>query len=149
MQRFAWLALCGAVLSGCNYTVYHQPGKTIEDRDRDLLRCDVRALKQAPVATELRYQAPVLRERKICDNNGNCITDTYWSDPEPYTVDVNEPLRARIKKQCILDKGYTEVSLPKCETGDSVSIPARMGQLGAQSCLVRDQRGTLRIGNAR
>lgn len=147
MQRFAWLALCGAVLSGCNYTVYHQPGKTIQDRERALVHCDVKALKEAPVASEIRYTAPQLEERKICDNKGNCIIDTYWSTPDPYTVDVNETLRHRIKEQCMIQRGYDKVSLPKCENGSAVSIPARMGKLGPQSCVVRSQGGTLRISD--
>ncbi|MCG7492187.1 hypothetical protein [Thalassobius sp. Cn5-15] len=145
MQRFAWLALCGAVLSGCNYTVYHQPGKTIEDRDRDLVRCEVRALREAPVATEIRYHPPVKRERKICDHKDRCITDHYWTDPEPYTVDVNERLRVRVKEQCMLNKGYNEVTLPRCERGQPVAVPARMTGIAPNACIYRGQSGKSQV----
>lgn len=151
MQRFVWLALCGALLSGCNYTLYHQAGKTIEDRERDLVRCDVRALKQAPVATEIRYTAPVQRERKICidqKKKETCVTEHYWTKPEPYTVDVNQELRSRVKEQCMHDKGYHEVSLPRCERGQAVALSARMPGLGPQSCVIRTQSGALQVATA-
>lgn len=145
MQRFALVALCGVLLSGCNYTVYHQAGKSVQDRDRDITNCDVQALRDAPVQTQIRYTAPQPRERKICDDKGNCLTETYWTRPEPYTVDINEDLRSRVKAQCIMDQGYSQVSLPMCDNGTSVSVPVTMTGISAKSCVVR-VNGKLQVG---
>lgn len=148
MQRFALIAASSFIaLAGCNYTLYHQVGKSFAERDADVTRCDVIALREAPVETQILFTPPRQEQRTICDDAGNCITETYWTKPEPYTVDPNEELRDRVALQCMLDKGYQQISLPSCEDGQALSVPAKMTNITRNSCVVRVKGGALRIAN--
>ena len=146
MPRFALIAATSFIaLAGCNYTLYHQAGKSFAERDADVTRCDVIALRKAPVETQILFTPPRQEERTICDDDGNCITETYWTKPEPYTVDPNKELRERVAMQCMLDKGYQQISLPSCDDGKTLSVPTKMTNIGPNSCAVRLKGGAVRI----
>ena len=146
MPRFALIAATSFIaLAGCNYTLYHQAGKSFAERDADVTRCDVIALRKAPVETQILFTPPRQEERTICDDDGNCITETYWTKPEPYTVDPNKELRERVAMQCMLDKGYQQISLPSCDDGQTLSVPTKMTNIGPNSCAVRLKGGAVRI----
>lgn len=146
MPRFALIAATSFIaLAGCNYTLYHQAGKSFAERDADVTRCDVIALRKAPVETQILFTQPRQEERTICDDDGNCITETYWTKPEPYTVDPNKELRERVAMQCMLDKGYQQISLPSCDDGQTLSVPTKMTNIGPNSCAVRLKGGAVRI----
>lgn len=147
MQRFALFSIMTLALSGCNYTIYHQAGKSFAERDQDILACEVEALAKAPVANQIRYSAPERAERQICDDADNCITEVYWTEPVPFEVDVNEDLRARVTQQCMITKGYQQVELPTCDSGQTYSVPAQMTSLGPNACLVRIKGGSFHIAN--
>ena len=146
MPRFALIAATSFIaLAGCNYTLYHQAGKSFAERDADVTRCDIIALRKAPVETQILFTPPRQEERTICDDDGNCITETYWTKPEPYTVDPNKELRERVAMQCMLDKGYQQISLPSCDDGQTLSVPTKMTNIGPNSCAVRLKGGAVRI----
>lgn len=135
-----------AVLAGCGpVTVYHKPDASFAQLDRDLLSCQASALKQAPVANEIRQSPSYYRPgRRVC-HDGNCYhTRGYWVRGEIYTVDVNRPLRLKLQRSCMIDNGYSEVEAQRCPAGTPRPKADSLGALvtpTGNECAVPVQNG--------
>jgi len=151
-MRLIPLLLLPVLLASCApLSIYHKPGVSVARMERDTLDCEVSALRAAPVATQVRREPPTfVPARQVCDAAGNCRTQPgYWVQGAIYTVDVNAPLRARVEDQCMIDKGYSPVTLPACSQAVAQSLPAArtvtLPPLGPNSCVVRNQSGSWQI----
>ena len=149
-----WIALaCICVASAClPLRTYYAEGVSFATLERDNTRCDVAALRDAPVANVVRQGPPRFIRRQKCDSNGHCRSSGgYWVPGEVYTVDVNAALRARVKGQCMADRGYQPVELPACPPGVADAAPpgpsAVLPRLTPQSCAIRREGGGFRIVN--
>jgi predicted small lipoprotein YifL len=142
------LAACGPV------TVFYRPDATVARLNTDRTECEVQALRDAPVANQVRQGAPYFVPRdRFCDSRGRChIAGGYWVPGEIYTVDVNEDLRGRVYQQCMGTRGYTEVRLPRCPQSVARTVPVTsettMPRITQQSCVIRTGSGTYQIVNA-
>ena len=140
------LAACASPLS-----IYYRPGVSVARMQTDQTRCQVSALRDAPVATQVRQHPPIyLPGRRICDSSGACYTEPgYWVDGGIYTVDPNADLRARLETMCMAAKGYQPVSIPPCPSAVAEAVtPARTRQLptlSENSCAIRNQDGSWQI----
>jgi hypothetical protein len=144
------LALITLVLTGClPVTTYYAEGVSTAQLERDRTRCDVQALREAPVANQTQQSAPSYVPRRVCNAAGQCYDrGGYWIPGEFYTVDVNASLRSRIKDLCMTDRGYQSIELPACPQGVAQAAPPGpstvLPRLNDQSCAIRTDGG-LRI----
>ncbi|MFS4583279.1 hypothetical protein [Phaeobacter sp. C3_T13_0] len=129
------LAACGPV------PVYYRAGADVAQRDADLLTCEVNALRDAPVANQIRQNPPIYRPgREIC-RNGRCYHQSgYWEDGNIYTVDVNADLRKRVEQTCMAQKGYQSVAVNRCpqSVANTVGAPraTALPVLDENSCAI-------------
>ena len=151
-MRPVFLMLFCAALAGCApLSIYHKPGVSVTRMQSDQTNCEVAALRDAPVATQIRQRPPVfVPPRKICDAAGTCYTEPgYWVQGEIYTVDVNADLRGRVQTQCMAQKGYQPVSIPLCSASLARAAPpgqtTTLPRLTEQSCAIRNRDGTWQI----
>lgn len=131
---------------------YYAEGVRFADLERDNTACDVIALRDAPVANVVRQGPPQYIRRRHCDSSGNChVSGGYWVPGDIYTVDVNAGLRARVKGQCMADRGYRPVELPACPPGVADAAPEGIStvlpRLTPQSCAIRREGGGFRVVN--
>ncbi|EEX10627.1 putative lipoprotein [Ruegeria lacuscaerulensis ITI-1157] len=132
-------------------SLYYREGDTVARMQQETTQCQVQALKDAPVANQLRQGPPVYWPgRTYCDGRGHCYrTGGWWEPGRVYTVDVNEGLRNRVEAQCMARKGYRPVSLPPCKQAQKRSVPARrttrLPPLGSNSCFVKFDDGSFQI----
>ncbi|MEW2913510.1 hypothetical protein [Leisingera sp. JC11] len=137
----ALAAACGPL------PVYYKQGAEVSRLQSDELTCATQALKDAPVANEIRQHPPVYYPgRQVC-HGGNCYyRPGYWVDGGIYTVDVNKPLRRRLEKSCMASKGYQQIALKRC-TQRSAAAPAgpRLAPLTEASCAQRNRDGSVII----
>lgn len=152
MRVSAISLLCFAlVLTACApLRIYHKPGVPVARWQSDTTRCEVRALRDAPVANQVRQQPPVyVPPRQICDRTGACrLTGGYWYPGEIYTVDVNAGLRRLVETQCMAERGYVPVDIPRCP--DGLTVRGRttvLPPLTEGSCFVRFEDGGFAIVN--
>jgi len=149
-MRAPFVALALACLSGClPVSTYYAEGVTAAKFLRDDTDCDVKALREAPVANQTRQSPPRYIPRRYCDANGNCYNrGGYWVPGDIYTVDVNASLRARVKGLCMSDRGYSPVELPACPRGVAEAAPPGpspvLPRLNSNSCAIKTEGG-LRI----
>ncbi|MEM9551530.1 MAG: hypothetical protein AAGA05_10165 [Pseudomonadota bacterium] len=130
---------------------FYRPGGTVSRLETDMLNCEVQALADAPVANEVR-QTPSF----YVPGNFYCTSRYYchggWSGGEIYTVDVNKDLRTRVTNQCMAEKGYSRVSIPRCSDIVAAQVPERtttvMPNLSPGSCVVRNSDGTYQLVQA-
>ncbi|MDC0656759.1 hypothetical protein N6L27_01960 [Leisingera sp. SS27] len=148
MQRI-FTATSGAVFlaftTACGpLPVYYKQGAEVSRLQSDELACATQALKDAPVANQIRQHPPVFHPgRQVC-HNGNChYYPGYWSEGSIYTVDVNRPLRQRLEKSCMASKGYQQIALKRC-TRSSAGTPIgpRLAPLSEASCAQRNRDGS-------
>ncbi|THH39206.1 hypothetical protein E4Z66_03990 [Aliishimia ponticola] len=142
LPLLALLATCGPL------TLYHKPGVSVARLQQDELTCETRALRDAPVANELRQDPPIfVPPRRVCGRHGHCRTHGgYWRPGNIYTVDVNAGLRRRIEAQCMASKGYRPAQIPLCPPGTKVSGPTNvLPPLTERSCAVRLETGGFAI----
>ncbi len=146
-QRTAHIVFAlAAVLAGCGpVTVYHKPDASFAQLDRDVLECQTSALKQAPVANEIRQSPSYFRPgRRICED-GNCYhTSGHWVPGNIYTVDVNRTLRLRLQRSCMRDRGYSEIEARRCPAGTPRPNGDTLGRLvtpTGNECAVPVQNG--------
>ncbi|MEL6449734.1 MAG: hypothetical protein AAFQ19_00625 [Pseudomonadota bacterium] len=150
MRALLILALPVA-LSGCvPVSTYYAEGVSFAQLERDNTRCDVNALRDAPVANQTRQGPPRYVPRRTCDAYGNCRDEGGFYVPgEIYSVDVNASLRARVKAQCMADRGYRPVDLPACPAGVADAAPPGPSQvlprLNTNSCAIRTEGGQFRV----
>ncbi|WP_300029998.1 hypothetical protein [uncultured Roseobacter sp.] len=134
--------------------MYYNAGTEVSRLDADLLGCQVAAAQDVPVSNQTRREPPQFYPgRRICRSDGSCYTTGGWYEPgDVYTVDVNAGLRGRVTEQCMADRGYAQVSIPRC-TGEKArnAIPAVtlvLPELTPQSCIIRNQDKTWQIMNS-
>jgi hypothetical protein len=151
MKPFAVAVSLALLLAACApLRIYHKPGVPVPQWRSDTTTCEVQALRDAPVATQTRQEPPVfVPPRQICNSSGDCrLTGGYWYPGEIYTVDVNAGLRNRVETQCMAQRGYVPVEIPRCP--DGVSVRGRttvLPELGANACFVRFDDGGIAIVN--
>lgn len=131
--------------------MYYREGETVARMQQETTECQVQALKDAPVANQVRQSPPVYWPgRTYCDGRGHCYrTGGWWEPGRVYTVDVNEGLRNRVEAQCMARKGFRPVSLPPCKQAQKSSVPAtrttKLPPLGSNSCFVKFDDGSFQI----
>jgi hypothetical protein len=147
------LPLCAAaLLAGCApMSIYYRPGVSVARMQQDSTRCDVEALRQAPVATQIRQAPPTyIPGPRVCNQDGECWTRPgYWMSGEVYSYDANANLRDRVKQLCMAEKGYSPISLPACPAEIKSTTPPGvttvLPPLTAQACVIRNKDGSWQI----
>ncbi|MCR8827237.1 hypothetical protein [Pseudosulfitobacter koreensis] len=151
--RFATLLIMLALPACAPLTLYYKPGVPVEKLKRDTTACQVQALRDAPVANQVRRTPPrYVPARRVCNSAGSCsTTGGYYLPGEIYTVDVNAPLRKRVEDQCMADLGYSPASIPACPQGikqaAAPAATATLPRLTPKSCAIRNPDGTFQIVN--
>ena len=140
------------LVTGClPVSTYYAEGVSVAKMDRDTLRCEVRAMQQAPVANQTRQHPAQYVTQQSCDSYGNCHEYSRWIPGSFYTVDVNTSLRERIQKQCMGERGYRQVEIPACGPEVEKNAPAKsttiMPRLGPDSCAIRQNNGRFLVVN--
>lgn len=155
MRLTILFAFCCLGMAGCApLDIYYKPGATVEKLDRETTACKVAALKDAPVANQIRREPPILIPGRVyCDGAGYCYdTGPYWVEGRIYTVDVNAGLRRKLEDQCMAAKGFAPVRIPQCPAGTSDKVPARattrLPPLSETSCAIRYRSGAFQIVEA-
>ncbi|WP_353343917.1 hypothetical protein [Aquicoccus sp. SU-CL01552] len=152
-MRPAARLICSALfLVGCApMSLYYQPGVSVARMQDDTTRCEVRALREAPVATQIRQSPPTfVPGRRICNPKGEChVRPGHWVDGPIYTVDVNAGLRARVTQLCMSEKGYDPVTLPLCPAEVRQATPPGvtrvLPRLTEGACVIRNDDGSWQI----
>lgn len=144
------LALVAAVTACGPIPVYHREGTDRGRVENDTLSCMTEALKQAPVANEIRHTPDRYYPGARHCVDGKCWTRPgYWVQGTTYTVDVNLGLRKRLEQSCMAQKGYQQVPLQRCsqaEVGQRLaSEPQRQPVLTEGTCVWRSPDGQLHI----
>lgn len=147
--------LClGLAAAACGpLSIYYQPGVSVSRMQTDTTKCEVQALKDAPVANEIRQTPPIyFPGGYYCSGSGACWTRPgYWGGGQIYTVDTNRNLRARVLDLCMADRGYQPVSIPPCsQSVKNKAAPGRtttLPDLTAGSCFIRNEDKTYQIVN--
>ncbi|MEP1612563.1 MAG: hypothetical protein ABJL72_11665 [Roseobacter sp.] len=112
-----------------------------------LLACQVSALEQAPVATELRQEPPrYIPVRSYCRSSGRCYREGgFFVSGQIYSVDVNAKLRGDVEKQCMLSQSYSSVKVKRCTSGlhppNDAGNSNRMPPLSENTCVTKDTQG--------
>lgn len=131
-------------------SVYYKDGGSVTRMQDDLLSCQVAALKDAPVASQIRRSAPVyVPSRQYCDG-GHCYQrGDYFADGQVYTVDVNARLRGDLEARCMREKSYSPVEIPDCPShlgGAAAPIQTEvMPPLTPSSCVIRNRSGAWQV----
>ncbi|UWR97568.1 hypothetical protein K4K99_07185 [Phaeobacter inhibens] len=125
-HTFAALLLTSALAACGPVPVYYRVGADVARRDADLLSCEVSALRDAPVATQIRQHPPIYRPGGEICRNGRCYHRTgYWEDGGIYTVDVNADLRKRVEQSCMASKGYQPIAVKRCPQSVADAVGTR------------------------
>ncbi len=139
---FLGLVACGPL------PVYYNTGSDQTRTNSDTLSCKVNALKDAPVANQIRHRPPVYYPGRQHCNNGNCwTTPGYWVDGGTYTVDVNLGLRSQLEQRCMAQKGYRRLELPRCSKEQIAALQSLPGRnqratgLPENACAVQQSNG--------
>ncbi len=149
MKPLASLALVLLLGACAPLSIYYKPGVSVARLETDLTGCQVKALRDAPVATQIRQSPPVFYPGRVyCDGAGQCWRGApYWVEGSIYSVDVNAGLRERVTDQCMATQGYQPVQVPNCPAGLAVP-PGRtevLPKLGPNSCAVKQSDGSFLI----
>ncbi len=152
MKTIPALLVCLMVLSSCGpLSLYYREGQSVARMQTETTECRVKALKDAPVANQIRQSPPVYWPgRSYCDRYGRCYRSPGWWEPgNIYTVDVNKGLRNTVEAQCMAQKGYRPVSLPPCKSRVKSSVtPTRtttLPPLNPSSCFRQFEDGSFQI----
>jgi hypothetical protein len=130
---------------------YYRPGATVAAVNRDTTGCQVRALREVPVATQIRRLPPeYIPGRRLCKADGTCrVLPGRYIPGEIVTFDPNSPLRRRVETQCMADLGYAPVRIPACPDSIARAAPAGvttlLPRLGERSCVIRNRDGSFQI----
>ena len=148
------IILAGLTLAACGpLSLYYRPGVSVTRMQTDTTNCEVAAIRDVPVANELRQRPPIFFPGSTyCDASGSCFHEPgYWMDGGVYTVDVNLDLRGRVLDICMAKRGYQPVTLPPCPASVSNAVPAvatvKLPTLTASSCVIRYNSGNWQIVN--
>ena len=140
------------LLAACSpVSLYYKEGEVVSRQKSDMLSCEVEALDKAPVANQIRQSPPYyVPARRSCRSDGRCYTrGGFFAPGEVYSVDVNARLRRDLLTQCMAQKGYARVTLPRCSGSvtlqPAASSRARVPAVTPQSCAAKDSTGTWQI----
>lgn len=124
--------------------VYYRQGAEVSRLQSDELTCAAQALKDAPVANEIRQHPPVyFPGRKVCHGASCYYYPGYWSEGSIYTVDVNRPLRQRLETSCMASKGYQRIALKRCPQRSAAPAHSpRLAPLSEAACAQRNRDGS-------
>lgn len=146
------LLLLTAALAGCGpAVVYYRPGAEVARLQADTLSCQTQALKDAPVANEIRQEPSwYIPGRRYCHSDGNCYyTGGYWEPGRIYTVDTNLGLRRRLEQACMAGKGYSQVEIKRCSQQVIDANAGRFGgtlpPLSPDACVIDGGHGAIKI----
>jgi len=132
-------------LSACvpSSSIYYAEGVAVTTREADEARCEGAAFSEHPVRSQTRYTPRrYVPPQEICDRTGNCVlSEGYFEGGEPYTVDVNAEARRASLRACMIERGYTRITLPRCEDGATVRPTGVMAPLQESSCVLRTPFG--------
>ena len=130
---------------------FYAEGVSFAALERDETRCDVAALKDAPVATVVRQGPPRYVRTRHCSDGHCTYSGGIWVPGDVYSVDVNADLRARVKAQCMAGKGYRPVEIPACPGNVAQAAPpgrtTAFPTLNETSCVIRNKDGSIQIVN--
>jgi hypothetical protein len=132
-------------------SLFHRPGVSVAQMQSDSTECEVQALRDAPVASQMRQNPPVfIPGNTFCNADGQCRTSPGTWIPGAYsTVDVNADLRSRVMQQCMAKRGYQPVTLRDCSSGIRAAVtPAQttiLPKLTETSCVIRHDGGAWQI----
>ncbi len=132
-------------------TIYHREGVAVTRMQSDLLSCEIKSLKDVPVANQIRRDPPrYIPGRRYCNAEGHCYNrGGYYVPGDVYTVDVNASLRGRAEQQCMAEKGFARVTVPNCPANISNAAPqgatAVLPRLSSRSCAIRNNDKTWQI----
>ena len=153
MNTFLKIFVSGMALAACGpLSIYHRPGVSVARMQNDRTNCEVRALKDAPIANQIRQRPPIyFPGTRYCNAGGCYVTPGYWASGGVYTVDVNADLRGRVQDQCMAQKGYRPVSVPRCSSAVANAVPAQptrtLPTLTESACAIRYDDGSWQIVN--
>lgn len=153
MKHLLWTFCAASVLAACAGPVdlYYKPGGSVSRLATDTTDCQVRALRDAPVATQVRQRPPIyVPGNRWCNAAGQCyVSPGYWMDGGIYSVDANADLRARVEAQCMAARGYSPVSLPRCSPQVAEAAPKQLTgtlpRLSEGSCIIPYEGGGFQI----
>ena len=152
MKHASRMMVLALALAGCGpLTLYHRPGVSVSRMQADSTECEVQALRDAPVANQIRQNPPVfIPGNTWCNADGQCRTGPgTWVDGGFTSVDVNAGLRDRVMRQCMANRGYQPVTLPECSASIKAAVsPAQtttLPRLGESSCVIRHGGGGWQI----
>jgi hypothetical protein len=116
----------------------------------DTLGCETQALRDAPVANQIRQSPPVFyRGERFCNAAGCYYGPGYWIPGDFYTVDVNRSLRGRLEQNCMAEKGYQLVKLPNCNLSIAKAAGSaqttHLPQISDRSCAIKNKDGSFQI----
>ncbi|WP_170549182.1 hypothetical protein [Ruegeria atlantica] len=141
------------VLSACEgpLSLYYREGESVTRLQAETTQCQVKALEEVPVATQIRQSPPTYWPgRTYCDGRGRCYRSPGWWQPgQVYSVDANQGLRNQVEAQCMAKKGFRPISLPPCKQNVKSRVPAvattTLPPIGTQSCYVKFDNGSFQI----
>jgi len=151
MKHIAHFLLLGLTLTGCApLSIYHRAGVSVTRMQSDQLNCEVRAVKDAPVANQIRQSPPhFVPPRRVCNGPKCTVFPGYWAQGQIYTVDVNAGLRKRVEGQCMAQKGYRPVEVALCDAKvKALVVPGQttiLPKLTDDACAIRHQDGRWQI----
>ncbi|MCF6232484.1 MAG: hypothetical protein L3J36_05215 [Rhodobacteraceae bacterium] len=151
MKLIAHFVQLGLILTACApLSIYHRAGVSVTRMQSDQLACEVRAVKDAPVANQIRQNPPIfMPSRRVCNGPKCTVFPGYWAQGQIYTVDVNAGLRARVEGQCMAQKGYRPVELELCDSKTKAQVvPGQtsvLPKLTQDTCAIRHQDGRWQI----
>lgn len=125
-MRIIGSAVILVALAACEteQTIVYRPDTPASTRSRDLLACELMAAQQVPVNTQIRTNPVYVSPANIQCTSYGYSTSCYdygsqVSGGGVYSVDANVGLRARVRAQCLADRGYSAVTLPICTSQTS------------------------------
>lgn len=152
MKSIGQILILSVALASCGpLSTYYRDGVSVSRQQSEILDCQVSSLRYAPVANEIRQSPPIyFPGRTVCNASGHCyVTPGWWQPGNVYTVDRNAGLRAQVERQCMAQKGFAPVELPRCKQNVTAQVfPApnsKLPALGPNSCIAKLGDGTLRI----
>lgn len=151
MKTTIRIFVAGLALAACGpLTLYYRPGVSVTRMQTDTTRCEVSALKDAPVANKIRQRPPIyFPGAQYCTGAGCYYRPGYWVDGGYYTVDVNRDLRNRVMDLCMAQKGYQPASVPRCSPAVVSAAPQAQTRtlptLAENSCSILYDDGSWQI----
>lgn len=149
--RIIMIVLVGFVASCAPLSLYYKPGVSVERLQSDQLACEVKALNEAPVATQVRQAPPrYYPGQRYCNSAGHCYRGGgFWVPGEVYSYDANRSLRSRVESQCMASKGYQPVEIEQCPQSVSAQVDTAqttvLPRLTDGSCAIKNSDGSWQI----